>query len=85
VIADRFCGRRQHGRRHGVARARARRRRPQIVDERDDSFALIARHESPKSQKDLHAALELARRLGIELPLTAVSHDLLPAVWGVDG
>ena len=44
----------------------------------------IARHESPKSQKDLHAAIELAERLGVSLPLTYLAHDQMPAVWGLD-
>lgn len=44
----------------------------------------IARHESPKSQKDLHAALELAARLGIALPFTSIAHDEMPVVWGLD-
>ena len=56
-----------------------------IGDEDDDSFAPIARHESPKSQKDLHAALELAHRLGLPLPVTTASHDAMPAVWGIEG
>jgi 3-hydroxyisobutyrate dehydrogenase-like beta-hydroxyacid dehydrogenase len=49
----------------------------------DDPLREIGRHESPKSQKDLHAALELAERLGIELPLARIAHDAMPAVWGV--
>jgi len=44
----------------------------------------IARHESPKSQKDLHAAIELAARFGVALPLTSLAHDEMPAVWGLD-
>jgi 3-hydroxyisobutyrate dehydrogenase len=45
----------------------------------------IGPHESPKSQKDLSAALELARRHGVALPLVALAHDEMPAVWGIDG
>ena len=44
----------------------------------------IGRHESPKSQKDLHAAIELAGRVGVTLPLTSVAHDEMPATWGLD-
>jgi 3-hydroxyisobutyrate dehydrogenase len=44
----------------------------------------IARHESPKSQKDLHAAIELAERLGVTLPFAALAHDQMPTVWGLD-
>jgi 3-hydroxyisobutyrate dehydrogenase-like beta-hydroxyacid dehydrogenase len=49
------------------------------------TLGAIGPHESPKSQKDLHAALELARRHGVELPLVALAHDEMPAVWGVAG
>ena len=45
----------------------------------------IGPHESPKSQKDLSAALELARRHGAVLPLVALVHDEMPAVWGIAG
>jgi hypothetical protein len=61
------------------ARARA------LRDDADDSLRRIGEHESPKSQKDLHAALELAARLDVDLPLTAVAHDEMPAVWNVAG
>jgi len=44
----------------------------------------IARHESPKSQKDLHTAMELAQRVGLALPLTEIAHELMPAVWGTE-
>ena len=44
----------------------------------------IARHESPKSQKDLHAAIELAGRLGVPLAFTPIAHDQMPAVWGLE-
>ena len=40
--------------------------------------------EVPKSRKDLDAALELAGRLGIDLPLTEIAHEAMPEVWGVD-
>ena len=49
----------------------------------DPNLEAIGRHESPKSQKDVHAALELAARLGLELPIASALHDELPAVWGV--
>lgn len=49
----------------------------------DETLESIGRHESPKSQKDLHAALDLASRLGIGLPCATVAHDEMPAVWGV--
>ncbi|MCB0996181.1 MAG: NAD(P)-dependent oxidoreductase [Acidimicrobiales bacterium] len=49
----------------------------------DANLEAIGRHESPKSQKDLHAALELGRRVGVELPVAAVIHDLMPEVWAV--
>jgi 3-hydroxyisobutyrate dehydrogenase-like beta-hydroxyacid dehydrogenase len=45
----------------------------------------LARRESPKSQKDLSAALELASRVGIEIPVTGVAYGEMPAVWGVPG
>lgn len=61
------------------ARARA------FANAGDDVLEAIGHHESPKSQKDLHAALDLARRLGIELPVTSVAYDQMPAVWAVDG
>jgi 3-hydroxyisobutyrate dehydrogenase-like beta-hydroxyacid dehydrogenase len=48
-------------------------------------LATIGPHESPKSQKDLDAALELARRHGVDLPLAALVHDEMPAVWGIAG
>ena len=53
-----------------------------IAGRPDDAWTEIARHEVPKSQKDLHAALELAARLGVELPAAAVAHDEMPQVWG---
>lgn len=43
----------------------------------------IARRESPTSQKDLHAALELAKQIGVSVPLAAISHDDMPRVWGL--
>jgi 3-hydroxyisobutyrate dehydrogenase len=43
----------------------------------------IGRRESPKSQKDLSAALELAARVGVQLPVTAVAYGQMPAVWGL--
>jgi 3-hydroxyisobutyrate dehydrogenase-like beta-hydroxyacid dehydrogenase len=49
-----------------------------------DLMHQIGTHESPKSQKDLHAALELAAQLGIDLPLARVAHDEMPAVWGLE-
>ena len=52
-----------------------------IHDQTDTSVRKIGEHEAPKSQKDLHAALELARRHGIDLPLASVAHDEMPAVW----
>jgi 3-hydroxyisobutyrate dehydrogenase-like beta-hydroxyacid dehydrogenase len=51
----------------------------------DDHLARIGRHEEPKAEKDLHAALDLAARLGVDLPLTRVAHDEMPAVWDVAG
>jgi 3-hydroxyisobutyrate dehydrogenase-like beta-hydroxyacid dehydrogenase len=49
----------------------------------NELLAEIARHEAPKSQKDLHAALEVAARHRLDLPLTAVAHDQMPLVWGM--
>ncbi|MCH2172472.1 NAD(P)-dependent oxidoreductase [Myxococcota bacterium] len=48
------------------------------------SLPEIANHESPKSQKDLHAALVLAERLGIDLPVTRINHDEMPKTWGAE-
>ncbi len=58
------------------------RERARLIVEPDAPLAEIARVEAPKSRKDLHAALELAARLGISLPITAVTHDEMPTVWG---
>ncbi len=33
---------------------------------------------------DLHAALELAATLGLELPLAGHAHNATPEVWGAD-
>jgi len=49
----------------------------------ESSLREIAGHESPKAQKDLHAALELAMRVGVELPVTRMAHDEMPDVWGL--
>jgi 3-hydroxyisobutyrate dehydrogenase len=49
----------------------------------EGALLAIARHESPKSQKDLHAALELAAHVGVSLPVAAAAHDEMPAAWGV--
>ena len=38
--------------------------------------------ELPKSKKDLSAALELADRLGVSLPTTALAIDRMASVWG---
>jgi 3-hydroxyisobutyrate dehydrogenase len=57
-----------------------------VFDESSDEnrkLLAIGRRESPKSQKDLSAALELASRVGVALPVTAVAYDRMPAVWGV--
>jgi len=51
----------------------------------DDGLERVGRHEEPKAEKDLHAALELAERLGLALPLTRVAHDEMPAAWDVAG
>lgn len=49
----------------------------------DETLESIGRHESPKSQKDLGAALLLARRTGVRLPVATVAYDEMPEVWGV--
>ena len=61
-----------------------RERTQRFADGYNGPLREIARHESPKSQKDLHAAIELAERLGVALPLTLLAHDQMPAVWGLD-
>jgi len=50
----------------------------------DGPFRGVGPHESPKSQKDLHAAIELARLEGLELPVSSAAHDAMPSTWGVD-
>jgi 3-hydroxyisobutyrate dehydrogenase-like beta-hydroxyacid dehydrogenase len=61
-----------------------RERAQRFADDYDGPLREIARHESPKSQKDLHAAIELADRLGVTVPFTRLAHDQMPAVWGLD-
>ncbi len=59
--------------------------RTQLFDETyTGTFREIGKHESPKSQKDLHAAIELGERLGLTLALAQLAHDEMPAVWGVE-
>jgi 3-hydroxyisobutyrate dehydrogenase len=55
-----------------------------IADTNDHSLAEVARHEAPKSQKDLHAALVLADAHGLDLPVTRAAHDEMPEVWNAD-
>ncbi len=50
----------------------------------DANLLGIARHEAPKSQKDLHAAIELASRYGLSLPVTEAAHDTMSSVWGLE-
>jgi 3-hydroxyisobutyrate dehydrogenase-like beta-hydroxyacid dehydrogenase len=47
------------------------------------TLGAIGPHESPTSQEDLSAALELAARHGVDLPLVTTAHDETPAVWGI--
>jgi 3-hydroxyisobutyrate dehydrogenase-like beta-hydroxyacid dehydrogenase len=61
------------------------RARRELIDDPTAPLAGIARVEEPKSRKDLHAALELAARHGIALPVTAIAHDAMAAVWGGSG
>jgi 3-hydroxyisobutyrate dehydrogenase len=61
-----------------------RERTSSFADDYQGPLREIARHETPKSQKDLHAAIELAERLGLALPITALAHDEMPSVWGLD-
>lgn len=61
-----------------------RERTLRFADDYQGPLREIARHEIPKSQKDLHAAIELAERLGVTLPITEVAHDEMPSVWGID-
>ncbi len=58
------------------------RERARLIVDPDGPLAEIARVETPKSRKDLHAERELAARLGLSLPITAVTHDEMPTVWG---
>ncbi|HUP72028.1 MAG TPA: NAD(P)-dependent oxidoreductase [Acidimicrobiales bacterium] len=55
-----------------------------FADGYDGPLGEIARHESPKSQKDLHAAIELAARVGVAVPFTALAHGQMPEVWGLE-
>ena len=54
-----------------------------VSGDSDDPMREIGRHEAPKSQKDLHAAIELAGRLAVDLPVARAAHDEMPAVWGL--
>ena len=58
--------------------------RARLLAGQEGPLLQIGRHESPKSQKDLHAALQMADALGVDLPLTRVAHDEMPAVWGIE-
>ena len=61
------------------------RERTQLFDDTyTGTLREIAKHESPKSQKDLHAAIELGERLGLTLALSQLAHDTMPEVWGVE-
>jgi hypothetical protein len=42
------------------------------------------RERAGRSREGAHAALELAERVGVALPLTEIAHDLMAVVWGVE-